>query len=73
MNNLTKWKLYAPIGLVLVGMGLCFTIESAFLKFNQAATSTWVLFGTLSLITFNSGLCFFGTAIIARVNHLRGN
>ncbi|MEO1254000.1 MAG: hypothetical protein AAFY41_03805 [Bacteroidota bacterium] len=71
MSSYQKWKLFAPLGLVLVGMGLCFAIESAYLKWNGEPTITWVLFGTGSLVVFNSGLCFFGSAIIERIKYLK--
>ncbi|MDW3197377.1 MAG: hypothetical protein R8G66_33680 [Cytophagales bacterium] len=65
-----KWLLYAPLGLVLVGAGLCFVTESFGLKQSGAATMDWVLAGTGSLIVFNAGLCFFGEAVVCRVRYL---
>ncbi len=65
-----RWLLYAPLGLVLIGGGICFALESAFLKNGGAPTWEWVLAGTGSLITLNSGLCFFGEAVVCRVRFL---
>ena len=71
MTSYHKWLFYAPLGLILVGMGVCFAIESAFLKHSGADTITWVTYGTLSMIVLNSGLCFFGSAILARIRYDR--
>lgn len=65
-----KWLLYAPLGLVLVGAGVCFTIESTFLKHNGASPLEWVMAGTGSLIILNAGLCFFGEAVVCRIKYL---
>lgn len=61
----------APMGLVLIGMGVCFISESAMLKFSGTDTWRWVSAGTVSLVVFNSGLCVFGEAIVNRVRYLR--
>lgn len=64
-----RWFWQAPLGLILVGMGLCFVAEAAYLKFGEAPTLTWVLAGTGALIVFNAGLCVFGDAILHRVRY----
>lgn len=65
-----KWLIMAPLGLVIVGMGICFVTEAAFLKFTDAPTWQWVAAGTGALSVFNAGLCVFGDAIIARTRYL---
>ena len=62
-----NWLIQAPVGLVLVGFGLCLVVESAFLKSEAVATWKWVLAGTFSLVVFNSGLCIFGNSILEKV------
>ncbi len=64
-----RWLIQAPLGLVLIGMGLCFVAESTVLKHSDAATWEWVLAGTISLIVVNSGLCVFGDSILHRVRY----
>lgn len=62
-----KWLLYAPLGLVLVGFGLCFFNETGQLKHQGAGFSEWFGWGTVSLIIINAGLAFFGDAVKNRV------
>ena len=66
-----RWKLMAPLGLIIVGFGVCLIAESAMLKYDGVPTWKWVASGTFSLIVFNSGLCVFGDAIISRVRFLQ--
>ena len=66
-----RWLIQAPIGLVLIGMGLCFTIEAGFWKHQGASTWEWVLAGTGALIVLNSGISLFGDAILHRVRYER--
>ena len=69
-NYYRKWLIYAPLGLVLVGAGICFATESSVLKQSGAATMDWVMAGTGSLIVLNAGLCFFGEAVVCRIRYL---
>jgi uncharacterized membrane protein HdeD (DUF308 family) len=58
-----KWMLFAPIGLLLVGAGLC-VFGTALAKMRENAEfAEWFVWGTASLILINGGLCFFGSAI----------
>ena len=61
-----RWQVFAPLGLVLTGFGLCLINEASYLMHSGAATIRWVVFGTISLVVFNSGLCFFGEAVKCR-------
>lgn len=65
-----RWRLRAPLGLILTGFGLCLVAEAAFLKYGGAPALQWVLAGTAALVVFNSGLSVFGSAVIARVMDL---
>ncbi len=65
-----RWLIFAPVGLVLTGFGLCLVAEAAILKFKGAPTLDWVLYGTIALVVFNSGLSFFGTAVVERIRYL---
>jgi hypothetical protein len=66
-----KWLLYAPLGLVLTGAGLCFTAEAAVMKYNEATAAEWILVGTGALIGFNAGLSVFGSAVVAKVREIQ--
>lgn len=63
--------IYAPLGLVLTGAGLCFVAEAAVMKYDEAPAAEWVLAGTGALIVFNAGLSFFGSAVVAKVQEIK--
>jgi hypothetical protein len=64
MNLRTKWLIFSPVGLSLVGFGLSLTFEAARLK---SVGEPWFWLGTLGLCVVNSGLAFFGDGIKSRV------
>ncbi|MEM6299895.1 MAG: hypothetical protein AAF740_14500 [Bacteroidota bacterium] len=66
-----RWKLFAPLGLLLVGAGLSLLIDAGVQKFNGLSFWEWVAYGTFGLIVFNSGLSIFGEAILERVRYER--
>lgn len=66
-----NWLFQAPVGLVILGFGICLIAESAMLKAGGAAWTQWVPAGTVSLVVFNSGLCIFGNSILERVRYER--
>jgi hypothetical protein len=68
-----NWLIQAPLGLVIVGFGICLVAESAMLKYSGATTWQWVVAGTLALCVFNSGLCIFGNSIIEKIRFERDN
>lgn len=61
-----RWQVFAPLGLVLCGFGLCLVSETSHLMHSGAPTIRWVVLGSISLIIFNSGLAFFGEAVKCR-------
>ena len=69
--NKKKWLIQAPVGLALVGFGLCLLTEAGNTKFGGADWTVWVPYGTLALVVFNSGLSIFGNAILHRVRYER--
>jgi len=68
-----NWMIQAPLGLVILGFGVCLIAESAMLKASGASWMQWVPAGTISLCVFNSGLCIFGNSILERVRYEREN
>ena len=54
----------APLGLVLVGVGLSMAIDAGTCK---AYGQPWFWYGSFAIVVFNAGLCVFGGAIIKRV------
>ena len=65
------WLIKAPLGLILVGAGVCMTTEAAFFKHSGARDIEWIFAGTASLVVFNAGLCVFGSSILSRVRYER--
>lgn len=63
MSTRTKWLLTAPLGLVLVGAGLCVLSEASYAKHTGASWQQWVGWGTYGLILVNGGLSVFGQAV----------
>lgn len=58
-----RWLIQSPLGLILTSAGLCMTIESGFLKHEDAPTLQWILAGTISLVVMNAGLCILIDAL----------
>ena len=65
------WLIKAPLGLILVGAGICMIVEAAFFKHSGAPPVEWIAAGTVSLVVFNAGLCVFGSSILSRVRYER--
>ena len=65
------WLIKAPLGLILVGAGICMITEAAFFKHSGARDIEWIFAGTVSLVVFNAGLCIFGSSVLSRVRYER--
>ncbi len=62
-----KWRLFAPLGLTLIGLGISIVGKAIGLKLIHADTLEWFLWGTLGLIVTNAGIAVFGDAVKCRV------
>ncbi len=62
-----KWRIFAPLGLTLIGLGISVVGKAIGLKTIHADTLEWFLWGTLGLIITNAGIAVFGDAIKCRV------
>ena len=58
-----KWIFEAPLGLILIGAGLCLFGQSVIYKWRGEIVRKWFWWGTLSLVVFNAGICVFGDAV----------
>jgi hypothetical protein len=59
-----RWIIFAPLGMILVGAGLCvYGFAHKLWLDSQTPTMDWVVFGTLSLALVNAGLAFIGEAV----------
>ena len=64
-----RWLTLAPLGLVMVGYGLCEVGNAMFMKYEKKPLKSWLLRGTYSLAVVNAGLSFFGEAVKSRVHY----
>lgn len=60
MNHKRRWLVFAIVGLLCTGAGLCMAIDAGFCKYSH---QPWILYGTISLVIFNTGLCCIGQAV----------
>lgn len=70
-KHFKNWRIQAPMGLVIIGFGVCLIAESAMLKAAGGDAWRWIAAGTVSLGVFNTGLCIFGNSILERVRYER--
>lgn len=67
MKHKSKWLLFSPVGLMVVGAGASMVHWAGSLKDKGRPTSTWVAAGTAALVVLNSGLCLFGRGVAESV------
>jgi formate hydrogenlyase subunit 3/multisubunit Na+/H+ antiporter MnhD subunit len=67
MTHKSKWLLFAPAGLVLVGAGASMIPWAGGLKEKRRPAKEWVAAGTLALAVFNAGLSLFGRGVAENV------
>lgn len=67
MTHKDKWLVFAPAGLVTVGLGSCLVQWAADKKRNGHSTSEWVAAGTAALVVLNAGLSLFGRGVAESV------
>ncbi|MEL6535680.1 MAG: hypothetical protein AAFQ98_09730 [Bacteroidota bacterium] len=65
------WKSFytAPLGLILIGAGLCVFGEALLIKGDEGAFWSWFWWGTGGLVLINAGISIMGQAIIYRVKY----
>ncbi|WP_195809291.1 hypothetical protein [Hymenobacter polaris] len=66
MTHKTKWLVFAPTGLVIIGAGACLVGWATTLKNRGASTGQWVLAGTAALGVFNAGISLFGHGVVEK-------
>lgn len=60
------WKILAPAGLALIGMGFSLASEATLWKGQEVETWKWVGLGTIGLVVLNAGVSIFGDAVKRR-------
>ena len=63
MTHFLKWRLFAPLGLLVIGLGASLLGYAIELRIVGAGFPVWFLWGTVSLIVLNSGVALFGEAV----------
>lgn len=66
MTHKSKWLLFAPAGLAVIGTGACLVSWAAGLKQQGAPTSRWVAAGTAALGVLNAGVSLFGRGVVEK-------
>jgi hypothetical protein len=69
MTHKTKWLIFSPVGLLVIGAGACMVQWAGSLKDKRAPTKEWFLAGTAALVVFNAGVSLFGQGVVESVLH----
>ncbi|MGI4832924.1 MAG: hypothetical protein ACRYFK_05625 [Janthinobacterium lividum] len=64
MTHKTKWLVFAPTGLLVIGAGACLVGWATTLKNRGATTGRWVAAGTAALGVLNAGVSLFGRGAV---------
>lgn len=67
MTHKTKWLVFAPSGLMVIGFGACLIQWATALQKEGKPTAEWVGAGTLALGVFNAGISLFGRGVAESV------
>lgn len=62
-RHFRMWLILAPLGLSLLGMGLCLMIDIAIHRAEGMPFWNWFGWGTLGLIVVNTGVSLVGDAV----------
>jgi hypothetical protein len=60
MTTRTKWLVFSPLGLTLIGFGASLMLDAARAK---NASEPWFWYGTAALCVFNAGIALFGEGV----------
>jgi hypothetical protein len=69
MTHKSKWLLFAPAGLMVIGAGASMVHWAGSLKDKGQPAGTWVTAGTAALVVLNAGVCLFGQGVVESVLH----
>lgn len=62
-----KWLLFAPLGLITIGVGASMVHWAGTLKDRRVPAGQWLAAGTAALTVFNAGLSLFGRGVVEKV------
>jgi hypothetical protein len=69
MTHKEKWLVFAPAGLITIGLGACLTQWAADKKRQGQPTAEWVAAGTAALAVLNAGVSLFGRGVVEKVKY----
>lgn len=69
MTHKSRWLLFAPLGLVVIGAGASMVHWAGSLKDKGRPAGTWVPAGTAALVVLNAGVSLFGQGVVDSVLH----
>ena len=67
MTHKSKWLLFAPVGLMVIGAGASMVHWAGSLKDKGGPAGTWVAAGTAALVVLNAGVSLFGRGVAESV------
>lgn len=67
MTHKSKWLIFAPAGLMVIGAGASMVHWAGSLKDRGRPASTWVAAGTAALVVLNAGVSLFGQGVVESV------
>ncbi|OGX89820.1 hypothetical protein [Hymenobacter coccineus] len=67
MTHKEKWLLFAPTGLLTIGVGASMVHWAGSLKDRRLPASQWVAAGTAALVVLNAGVSLFGRGVVEKV------
>ncbi|HEX8428615.1 hypothetical protein [Hymenobacter sp.] len=67
MTHKKKWLLFAPSGLMVIGLGSCLVQWASAKKERGEPTTDWVVAGTVALCVLNAGVSLFGRGVAESV------
>ncbi len=69
MTHKSKWLIFAPAGLLVIGAGASMVHWAGGLKDRRAPAPQWLAAGTAALAVLNAGVSLFGRGVVEKVLH----
>ncbi len=69
MTHKSKWLIFAPAGLLVIGAGASMVHWAGSLKDRKVPALQWLAAGTAALAVLNAGISLFGQGVVESVLH----
>lgn len=69
MTHKSKWLIFAPAGLLVIGAGASMVHWAGSLKDRKVPALQWLAAGTAALAVLNVGISLFGQGVVESVLH----